>query len=129
MTKKMHSWTDDDEQKLMEAIKDCEPLFDHYKNQGVSYSEMNAWDAIAGRLLPDICVTGAACRKRFDQIKSRETTGNGWEDVVTRVAEYERDLAETTFDGVSELLGNFDVLFDVVKQIKKDVDVLKKAWE
>jgi len=128
MPKKVHTWTITDEQKLMRAIDDCSILFEHYKNQSMSYSDMNVWDAIAGRLVPDICVTGAACRRRFEQIQSKKFT-SGWDNTVKLVLDYEKDLAETTFDGVSELLGNFDALFEVVLKLKKDVEEIKKAWE
>ena len=61
-----------------------------------------------------------------------ELTDGGHEkgaDPVEMVNIYERELAETTFDGVSELLGNFDALFDAVKKIKSDVEEIKRCWE
>lgn len=127
MTKKCHQWTDSDDGKLLRAVEDCKPLFEHYKTQSMAYTELNAWDAIAGRLLPDICVTGAACKRRFESLKESRRS-DGWDDVVKMVNQYERELAETTFDGVAELLGNVDALLETVHKIKRDVEDLKKAW-
>ena len=59
---------------------------------------------------------------------ARRENHPGWDEVSDMVNKYERELAETTFDGVAELLGNFDALFDAVVKIKRDVDDLKKMW-
>ena len=132
---KCHKWTATDEERLMEAIHDCEPLFKHYKNQGTSYSDMNAWDAIAGRLLPDVVVTGAACRRRCEVMKARDIeSGNSdltdeWERVSWMVDQYERDLAESTFDRVEALLGQVSDLVDTVTGLVSEVRELKKMWE
>jgi hypothetical protein len=124
---KFHSWTEEDDSKLKIAIRDCQPIFDHYREQGKTYSEANAWDAIAGRLLPDICVTGAACRRRYEKIKEKESSG--WEETIEKVEAYERGLAETTFDGVSELLGNVDAIFDAIRDIREEIRELKDLWK
>lgn len=131
---KRHDWTDDDDSKLLAAVNDCKPIFQHFKEQGSSYSDGNAWDAVAGRLLPDVCVTGAACRKRFEKIL--KPVSDGWKDTADAVAAYERDLAETMFDGVAELLGNVDALLERMDSVGKRIDevsgrldVLVKAFE
>lgn len=124
---KFHSWTEEDDSKLKEAIRDCQPIFEHFRTQGSSYSEMNAWDAIAGRLLPEICVTGAACKRRYEKIKEKES--DGWKKTIENVDEYERGLAETTFDGVSELLGNMDAMFEAIVEIRKEIQELKALWK
>jgi hypothetical protein len=124
---KFHSWTEEDDSRLKTAIDECQPIFDHFRTQGSSYSEMNAWDAVAGRLLPEICVTGAACKRRYEKIKEEENSA--WKATIKQVEEYERDLAETTFDGISELLGNMDALFDEVVGVKKEIGELKQLWK
>lgn len=132
---KCHKWTSEDEEMLMGAVSDCGPLFEHYKNQGSSYSDMNAWDAIAGRLLPDLVVTGAACRRHFDVMRSRDIeSGNqdlidGWNLVSGMVDQYERDLAESTFDRVETLLGQVNSLVEIVTGLVSEVRELKKMWE
>lgn len=124
---KFHSWTEEDDNRLKEAIKDCQPIFEHFRTQGSSYSEMNAWDAIAGRLLPEICVTGAACKRRYEKIKEKES--DGWKKTIEKVDEYEMGLAETTFDGVSELLGNVDAIFDAIRDIREEIRELRNLWK
>jgi len=125
---KCHNWTKQDESLLMDAVAECKPLFDHYKTQGKSYSDSNVWDAIAGRMLPDICVTGAACRRHFEIISKEPDVGRGWEAVIEQVNIYERELAETTFDGVTELMGSIDAIFDILGLLASDVKALKKMW-
>lgn len=124
---KFHKWSEDDDKLLLEAIEDCKPIFDHFKQQGSSYSEGNAWDAVAGRLLPCICVTGAACRRRFEIVR-KEKKSDAWKDTIDRVDAYERDLAETTFDGVAEILASMDVLLEVVSGIHSEILSLREMW-
>ena len=126
--KKCHQWTKEQESKLLREVDACKPLFEHYDKQSSVYTQLNAWDAVAGRMMPDVMVTGAACKRRFEKLM-KDQVHDGWDDVAKAVAQYERDLAETTFDGVAELLGNVDALLEMVIKIKKDVDDLKKAWE
>jgi len=118
--KKCHAWSDGDDDLLRTAIVDCEPIFEHYRTQNKSYNEANAWDAVAGRLLPVICVTGAACRRRWDIIKKKENST--WDKTIELVNTYERELAETTFDGVSEMLGEIDALHDRLTAIENKLD-------
>jgi len=125
--KKIHKWTDSDDDALKQAIVDCEPIFNHYRTQNKAYTEMNAWDAVAGRLLPAICVTGAACRRRWEIIKERENST--WDETKALVEKYERDLAETTFDGVSELLGEIDAVHVRIGEMDAKIDKLLALWK
>jgi len=121
--KKCHQWTDRDDELLRQEIEKCGPIFEHFRNQGKSYSDMNAWDAVAGRLWDSIGVTGSACKRRYDKMKQEERTDrtDRWQETIDKVEAYERGLAETTFDGVSELLGNFDALFDKQHEVEKNM--------
>lgn len=122
---KHHKWTEEDDSKLRKAIEDCEPMFDHFK-QNSGYTDLNVWDAVAGRLLPEICVTGSACKSRWDRLKSEK---DSWKVVSDAVNAYERDLAETTFDGVAELLGIVDALHDKMSLLDKKIEKLLNMWE
>lgn len=132
---KFHAWTEADDRALLAAIRECEPLFEHFKTQGSSYTKMDAWNAVAGRLLPGVCVTGAACKRRLEVIR-KEQGEDGWEKTAKMVASYERDLAETTFDGVAELLGTMDAVLESISSLTKAVTAqtqamrdLRKMWE
>ena len=118
---KMHSWTEKDDELLKKSVEDCSPIFEHFKSQNKNYKELNAWDAVAGRLLPDICVTGAACRRRWEIMKEKAEKSDAWDKVAEMVDKYERDLAETTFDGVADLLGSSDALMDSMGVLLKTV--------
>lgn len=125
---KCHKWTDNDEGRLLNAIDECEPLFDHYKQQGESYNEMNVWDAIAGRMLP-LTVTGAACRRHFVVMNERDAEKSGWEKTAEMVEEYERSLAEETNHAVNNLMKAIEMLAGAVESLQSDIRDIKKAWE
>lgn len=127
--KKCHKWSSEDDSKLKTAIEECSPIFEHYREQNKSYNESNAWDAVAGRLLPGVCVTGAACRRRWEILKEDEQKEDSWKQVSDVVDKYERDLMETTFDGVSEMLGNQDAIFERLKTIELKLNKLLSMWE
>lgn len=101
---RVHQWTGEDEGRLLEAIKDCEPLLEHYSRQG--YGKSSWWDAVAGRLLPEVEVTGGACKRRWERLSVGSRTGKGeeessdqvWEDIAEKVGQYERDLQESMYD-------------------------------
>jgi hypothetical protein len=124
---KKHVWTKEDDELLMKSIKECKPLFDHFRGQGGQYSENDVWNSIAGRMLPSVVVTGAACKRRYARIT--EERPDAWKTVSDMVNAYERDLAETTFDGVAEILASMDILLEVISGIHTEVLSLKKAWE
>ena len=124
---KKHTWSEQDDRLLLKSIEDCTPLFDHFRGQSGQYSENAVWDAIAGRMLPSVVVTGAACKRRYARIT--EERPDAWKQVADMVNTYERDLAETTFDGVTEILASMDVLLEVISGIHAEVLSLKKMWE
>lgn len=124
--KKIHKWSSDDDDRLKIEVEKCKPIFEHFE-QNKSYTRLNAWDAVAGRLLPEICVTGAACMRRW-QILSDKKRGM-WDEAIEMVDKYERELAETTFDGVSEILGNMDALHDRLEKIEIILTSLEDIWK
>lgn len=132
---KFHKWTEEDDTALLKSIDDCKAIFEHFETQGKTYSEMNAWDAVAGRLLPGICVTGAACRRRVEVIHEREEQKaqaekvDEWAAAIDLSAKYERDLQETMFDGISEMLGNADALFERLGKIEKAILEIRDLWK
>jgi len=105
-----HLWTPDDEGRLEEAVAVCEPLIDHYQNQG--YTMRDWWDAVAGRMAPDVLVTGGACQRRWDIIGERKRAE----------AEAERAARASAEEGIAEDLAQFN---DAWQQLEDRVD----AWE
>jgi hypothetical protein len=127
---KMHKWSNGDDDLLMKSIKDCQPIFEHFGSQNKSYSETNAWDAVAGRLLPFVCVTGAACKRRWKVLKDREKQqSDKWDKVSDMVDTYEQELAENTFDSVSEVIGLIKNLENQIKDIKTQIKKLEDMWK
>jgi hypothetical protein len=124
---KKHTWSEQDDKLLLKSIEECKPLFEHFKEQSASYSDMAVWDAVAGRMLPSVVVTGAACKRRYARIT--EERPDAWKQVADMVNAYERDLAETTFNGVAEILASMDILLEVVSGIHSEILSLKKMWE
>ena len=70
--KRQHIWNASDDELLKKAIDDCKPIFEHFESQNKAYTKLNAWDAVAGRLLPNICVTGAACKRRWEILQEQK---------------------------------------------------------
>jgi len=111
---KIHKWTSEDETKLLNAIQTCTPLMEHYQRQGRNTE--NWWDSVAGRLLPDIQVTGGACRRRYLLIQERkkdeveqidlstEPTIDQWELTKRMVEEYEDEVSERLQENLQSLL-------------------------
>jgi len=124
---KKHTWSEQDDKLLLKSIEDCSPLFVHFRGQGGQYSENDFWNSIACRMLPSVVVTGAACKRRYARIT--EERPDAWKTVSDMVNAYERDLAETTFDGVAEILASMDVLLEAVSGIHAEVLSLRKMWE
>jgi hypothetical protein len=98
---KIHAWTTFDDAALEQAVQECEPLFRFYaaKRQNKEYGEGNAWDAVAGRLVPNVIVTGSACKRRFEVLQERRKEVNaastdGWADAIQAVQEYEENALD-----------------------------------
>jgi hypothetical protein len=125
--KKQHIWSASDDERLKIAVDECKPIFEHFEQQNKSYTQLNAWDAVAGRLLPEVCVTGAACKRRWEVLKEQKESK--WSSAIEMVERYERELAETTFDGVSELLESMDALHEKIKRVEAAVLRLERIWE
>ena len=112
---KIHKWSGEDESKLLNAIQTCTPLMEHYQRQGRNAE--NWWDSVAGRLLPDIQVTGGACRRRYLLIQERRKdeveqtdlnaevpTVDQWEIAKRMVEEYEDEMSERLQENLQTLL-------------------------
>lgn len=125
--KKQHIWSSDDDKRLKVSVGDCEPIFEHFGQQNKSYTKLNAWDAVAGRMLPDVCVTGAACMRRWEILKSKGD--NMWDKTIEMVERYERELAETTFDNVSVVVCKVDSLHAKLDSLADRLAVLEKLWK
>lgn len=102
MTRRHHVWTDDDVQALSTAIKEQQPMLDHYLAQG---TKGGWWDAVAGAVFKasGFVVTGKACQRKYaDEMKRAANDGsapnNAWAKIAERVEAYERDLTETMYD-------------------------------
>jgi hypothetical protein len=131
---KKHVWTKEDDELLLKSIEECSPLFDHFRGQGGQYSENDVWNSIAGRMLPSVVVTGAACKRRYARIT--EERPDAWKQVSDMVNAYERDISEATFDNTSEMLKKMEALLQVVNQnilklqgIDRDLEEIMKMWE
>ena len=104
---KIHKWTHKDERNLLLAVEECQPLMPVYKRQGRGIE--NWWDTVAGRLLPDIQVTGGACRRRWLLMSERDTEAalpgpkDAWDHVKEMVEQYEADIQEVIFYDLRKL--------------------------
>ncbi len=99
---KSHTWSKEDEDELIKAVEASQPLLEHYQQQG--YSKTRWWDTVAGRLAPDLLVTGGACSRHFAVMRSRgKSDDTVWEEIATRVATFERELQETIYDKVERI--------------------------
>lgn len=107
---KAHKWIVEDEEKLAKAVEECGPLLEHYTEQGCTVKSW--WDSVAGRLLPDIKVTGAACARHFKRMmeRKRDTEDAAWTAVACHVLDYERDLQESVYDMVVKICGMVEKL-------------------
>ena len=108
MIRKNHDWTDADEALLSQAVMDLDPLREQYEERGIPTKEF--WSAVAGRIAPQVVVTGKACRERWCTIEARRKAALGegerdaWADVADRVEQYERELGEATYDAAAQTL-------------------------
>ena len=143
---KRHKWEPEHDNALWAAVEACEPLFDLYKgSQNKRYSEGNAWDAVAGRLLPDVHVTGSAAATRWrtlvEQRREAESevlevvagtpedlARDRWEDVILTVEQYEESTLERVDDMVMRCHERLDVLCHIVDRLARELGV-EETWE
>ena len=141
-----HKWTTEHDESLWAAVEQCEPLFSLYKgSQNKRYGEGNAWDAVAGRLLPDVHVTGSAACSRWHtlvaQRREAETevleavsgtpedlARDKWEDVILMVEQYEETTLERVDDMVLRCHERLDVLCHIVDRLARELGV-EETWE
>ena len=148
MIRKNHDWTDADEALLSQAVMDLDPLREQYEERGIPTKEF--WSAAAGRIAPQVVVTGKACRERWCTIEARRKAAeqpaepDAWAQVAARVEQYERELGEATYDEaqrtnarllqIEGLLADVatadDVttVFEQVKAVEAKVDRLLAEW-
>ena len=125
--KKQHKWSSNDDERLKNAVEECRPLFEHFEEQNKSYTKLNAWDAVAGRLLPGICVTGAACMRRWEVL--REQSRDTWGTTIEMVEKYERELAEETFDVLAKVLKGVEITNERLDKIETQLSSIERLWE
>jgi len=118
--RKLHDWTEADDARLAQAITDLDPLREQYSERGVRVDEY--WAAVAGRLVPEVLVTGRACQARWHDLEQRRKAEEqpspivahlAWEQVAARVEAYERELGEATYDeltGVNRRLDSMETM-------------------
>jgi hypothetical protein len=118
MNKTCHKWSDIDDQALLDAMLELEPLIEHYRRQGRTKGAW--WDAVAGRLAPAVLVTGRACARRELQLRRLHhtddvhdggpSTDDAWSRVAAQVESYEQDLSEAIYDTVERIERKLDVI-------------------
>jgi hypothetical protein len=124
-----HTWTDSDDELLLKMISECEPLFNYYKESNKGYTESNAWDAVAGRLLPLVCVTGAACKRRFARIKKQKSPDRSREKLIAKVEEFGEGSFQAACDQVPSLRRQIEDLDAKVEGLRERVDFLISLWK
>jgi len=108
MIRKVHDWNESDEALLSQAVMDLDPLREQYAERGIPTKDF--WSAVAGRIAPQVVVTGKACRERWGTIEAKRKATeqpaepDAWAQVAARVEQYERDLGEATYDAAAETL-------------------------
>lgn len=143
---KRHKWSPTDDDKLWAAVQECAPLFDLYKGaQNKRYGEGNAWDAVAGRLLPEVHVTGsAACARWHTLVREREDAeaevlgavggdksdlaNDGWDAVIQTVQEYEETTLERVDNMVLRCHERLDVLCHITDRLARELGI-EETWE
>ena len=116
---KVHTWTEAEEAALVDAVKVCTPLIEHYSRQG--YPKKRWWDTVAGRLMPDLQVTGGACERRWDILQSR-VSNDAWDAVAEMVGAHKQDTLDAVYDKVCDL----DIK---IHAINEKIDQIMQAWE
>ena len=143
---KRHKWAPEHDAALWAAVEACEPLFDLYKgSQNKRYGEGNAWDAVAGRLLPDVHVTGsAACARWHALVEQRreaeaevlvavsgepeDIVEDGWSSTIRMVEQYEESTLERLDDMIMRCHERLDVLCHIVDRLARELGV-EETWE
>ena len=151
---KRNKWTPEHDDALWTAVKLCEPLFDLYKgSQNKRYGEGNAWDAVAGRLLPDVHVTGSAACSRWhtlvaqrrdaeaemlvalDSLAPKDLARDKWDDVILKVEQYEESTLERVdvmvmrcHKRLAAVEERLDVLCHIVDRLARELGV-EETWE
>lgn len=133
--RRLHDWTEADDARLAQALMDLEPLREQYEERGVGAGAY--WSAVAGRLVPEVLVTGTACRRRWTTLEERRKAAeqpaepDAWAQVAARVEQYERELGDATYDEVrgvgerlAEIAGSVAVVRGDVKSIEVRIDRL-----
>ena len=90
---KRHKWTPEHDDALWAAVEQCESLF----------GESNAWDAVAGRLLPDVHVTGSAACSRWHTLVAQRRDAEA--EVLEVVSGTPDDLARDKWEDVIHTVG------------------------
>lgn len=112
-------WSNDTDQQLLTCVEEAEPLRKAYSD---SYTQREWWSTIAGLMLARYghVSTGGACQTRFNRLTYAArhepqpaavdagdivaaTPGDGWDDVIQRVSDWERDWHDRTSDDLEEL--------------------------
>lgn len=143
-----HKWRPEDEAALEAAIDVLTPLMAHYERQmghGRAW-----WDAVAGRLAPEVLVTGAACKRRWAiLIARREAVAataaakaaellpanavpppeDAWTRTVRRVEEYEATVAERTLEATTENAAMLTQIQVSQARIEGMLTRLCRAWD
>ena len=94
MIRKYHDWTEAEDTLLSQAVMDLDSLRAEYEAREVPAHQF--WSAVAGRLVPEVLVTGRACQARWRDIEARRKAAeqpaetDAWAQVAARVEVYER---------------------------------------
>jgi len=134
---KSHKWSDADDARLLTALDECAPLFEHFPAQGRRYGTANAWDAVAGRLLPDICVTGAAAKRHYSKMQQRreeeERAGieevdlshgeDEWQRISVMVDDYEQSIHERNAGRLDDIDRSLAAIARIVNALARELGV------
>lgn len=143
MIRRVHDWSEQDEALLCDAVLGLEPLREQYEDRGIPAAQY--WSAVAGRIAPAVCVTGKACRERWNTIEARrkeqqqEGEHDAWSDVAQRVERYEQDLGEATYDAAAQTLRQMEFVVErlemigtstgfALEKLQEQVDRLVAEW-
>jgi hypothetical protein len=134
-----HIWTPEDDERLQQAVADCSALFELYTGgeQNKRYGQGNAWDAVAGRMLPGVCVTGSSCAARWRVIEEQRreaesarvvVDADAWAKASAMIEEYEASALERVDDAVARIERRLDAICRVVDALARELGVTE-TWE